>query len=167
MPISVRRCCGEPMLDLTEAEDFRLGIRIWKCSICGAEHQLADDTPDPPLPPSPTSHPAGTPGKLKVLCRRAARGLALFHPQDCPLVGRIASTQTGTVAHRQEVGVRRHGRRYRVRIWLPDQQKDLELGLFDSRHEAARAADLARATLSRFGDGKADGLPSPPDGNSP
>jgi len=36
----------------------------------------------PPLPPSPTGHPPGSPGKLKVMEERAAAGYALWHPDD-------------------------------------------------------------------------------------
>lgn len=36
----------------------------------------------PPLPPHPTGHPPGSPGKLKVMQERAAAGYALWHPDD-------------------------------------------------------------------------------------
>lgn len=36
----------------------------------------------PPLPPNPTGHPPGSPGKIKVMQERAAAGYSLWHPDD-------------------------------------------------------------------------------------
>ena len=44
------------------------------------------------LPPRPTQHRPGTPGKIVVMARRAAAGYAIFHPRD-----------TGSAVYRSDV----------------------------------------------------------------
>ena len=43
---------------------------------------VADRCGAAPMPAEPTGHPPGSPGKIEVLCQRAARGERLWHPGD-------------------------------------------------------------------------------------
>ena len=47
-----------------------------------AHRGVSDRCGRQPLPGRPTRHPPGSPGKLRVLARRAARGEQLWHPGD-------------------------------------------------------------------------------------
>jgi hypothetical protein len=43
---------------------------------------LETDTDDLPLAAMPTSHRAGTQGKIEVMRKRVERGESIFHPND-------------------------------------------------------------------------------------
>lgn len=49
------------------------------------EAQQLEAEPERPLPDRPTHHLPGTPGKIAVMRRRAAKRQQLFHPDDARL----------------------------------------------------------------------------------
>jgi hypothetical protein len=52
----------------------------------GSSFGLAIDNCEPPLPDQPTEALAGSAKKVAILVERAARGVALWHPEDARFV---------------------------------------------------------------------------------
>lgn len=62
---------------------YRPGVRdLYPSTHPFARFGSGQGTGNRPLPPEPTRHPPGSPGKLAVLEERAAAGVGLHHPRD-------------------------------------------------------------------------------------
>lgn len=153
----VRTCCGEAMLDVTEADDRALGLRVWLCSVCKAEPVEADGQPPPRLAPEPTAAVPGSPEKIEAMRRRVRKGLDACHLGDAqgtslrPGARRGARTNAGgrlaKGARDLPTGVSRARGRFRARY--RHRGKQIDLGLYLTAAEAAEALRLARADDGR------------------
>lgn len=132
--------CGDRLDEITDRCDRGLGLRRWACPECGHSETEAAGEEEAPLAEEPTEHRPGSPAKMKVMHRRAARRELLFHPGDIQGAERIAHAAAGDSPARKRVkGVARHRGKWRARVWDPARGKNVSLGLYATQREAVEA----------------------------